>query len=95
MLGVVTDIGLDGLGFHYMAEERESIGPFDLDLFMRGAGYILKQIPVEAVEDIGLENDVAFSSVLMKRCEVRFLGLSDEHMSRLKDFIGNHTLGLI
>lgn len=94
-LGQISDIGINGLSFHYMArEERPNESSDILDIVVTKGDFYLGKVPFETVSDFEITK-VPISSITIKRCSVRFGELSKDQKSRLEDFIQNHTTGTV
>lgn len=94
-LGQISDIGMGGLSFHYMANEELSNREFDLlDIVVTGSDFSLEKVPFETVSDFKI-NKVPFSSITIKRCSVKFGDLTENQRSQLEYFIHDHTTGTV
>ena len=92
-LGQITDIGMGGLAFSYIASEEVSDDSVELNIFLAENRFHLRKIPFKTIWDIETER-VPFSSITMRRSGVEFGELTPDQTSQLKYFIRNHTLPL-
>ncbi|HID30727.1 MAG TPA: PilZ domain-containing protein [Desulfobacterales bacterium] len=92
-LGQITDIGMGGLAFSYIASEELSDDSVELNIFLAENRFHLRKIPFKTIWDIQTEK-VPFSSITMRRSGVEFGELTPDQRSQLKYFIRNHTLPL-
>jgi len=94
-LGQISDIGMEGLSFHYMVREEQSNESSDvLDIVVTKGDFYLGKVPFETVSDFKISK-VPISSITIKRCSVKFGALTDDQKSQLEDFIQNHTTGTV
>jgi len=91
-LGQITDIGMGGLAFSYIASEVLSNGSAQLSIFLAENWIYLRKIPFETIWDVETKK-VPFSSITMKQSGVQFGELTPNQISQLKYFIRNHTTG--
>jgi c-di-GMP-binding flagellar brake protein YcgR len=91
-LGQITDISGGGLAFKYVSQGQSSEGPYVLDILLSGHDFHLKEIPVKAISDSEIEDEIPFSQIEMRKLGVQFLTLTGRHVSQLEDFIQNHTM---
>jgi hypothetical protein len=90
-LGQITDIGMGGLAFSYMASEELSDGSVQLNIFLAENRFHLREIPFETIWDVETKKE-PFSSITMRQSGVRFGELTPNQISELKYFIRNHTV---
>jgi hypothetical protein len=89
-LGRITDIGMGGLAFTYIASEEPLNGSVQLSIFLGGNRFDLREIPFETIWDIDTQ-EVRFRSLTMRQSGVQFGELTPHQISQLKYFIQNHT----
>jgi hypothetical protein len=90
-VGQIMDISLGGLSFHYIVNGEAPDKSIDLDILLAYQGLSMKKVQFKIISDIQIANKSPFSPLLMRRCGVRFGGLTDKQKSQLKDFIRNHA----
>lgn len=93
-LGRVTNIGIDGLAFSYVADEALPNLSSELDVFLSMWGFHLYGVPFNTIWDFET-NGVGFSSIRTRRSGLQFGQLGPDQMSRLEYLIENHTTGEI
>jgi hypothetical protein len=86
-LGVITDMGMDGVSFRYFDDEPWPEGPFFMDILVHSDRFYLRGLLVETLSDWKLAHDSPFSSITMRIRSVRFKGLSPKQESRLGDIL--------
>jgi hypothetical protein len=91
-LGQITDMGMGGLAFSYIASEEPSNGLVQLTIVLAGNSFHLPKIAFETISDFET-NGVPLSSIKMRRCGVQFGDLTPNQMSKLEYFIRNHSIG--
>jgi len=98
-LGLIEDIGMDGLSFRYVAAaskstpSQASLEESDrLDIVYGEVDFVLKGIPVKNVSDIETGPFSYDNMVFMRRRRcVQFGELTDDQIFKLKSFILTHT----
>lgn len=93
MLGQIKDISIGGLAFSYIDMGDPNSTVTNIDIFMVGRKFYMKQVPVQEVQDFQISDDVPFSSVPMRQMSVQFLSLGTDQVSRIEDFINDYTVG--
>ena len=95
ILGSIIDVSKSGLAFAYMKTDSEiDLTPeIKLDLLMSVDGFYLDQLPFDAVADILLPSQYAFSTIVMKRLCVKFGQLSKNQKKQLDYFISHYAIG--
>ena len=91
-LGQITDIGMGGIAFSYIAEQEPSNGSLELGIFLADNSFRLRKIPFETISDLEIKKG-PFNSITMRRSGVQFGELTPNQISQLKYFIRNHTIG--
>jgi hypothetical protein len=92
-LGEVIDIGKGGLAFRYIDIGDRPKGSFELDILLKETGFRLEKVPVETISDLKTSKYFPYSSTKTRRQGVRFGELTPNQLSKLEDFIKNHTTG--
>jgi hypothetical protein len=88
-VGLVEDIGMDGLTFRYVDGEKPLSESY-LDIFLISGNCYLGKVPFETISDF--ETDYTpFGSLVMRRCEVQFRKLTLQQQANLKQFISDHA----
>jgi len=95
ILGSIIDVSKSGLAFSYMKTDSEiDLTPeIKLDILMSIDGFYLDHLPFDAVADIMLPAQYAFSTIIMKRLSVKFGQLSKEQEKQLDYFIYHYARG--
>lgn len=88
----MTDISKTGLSFRCLIDGDKPQDYSNLDIFVSGSHFTVDSIPFQTVWNSVL-NGSAFSTILMRRCGVRFGDLSSEQTEKLDYYLLNHTLG--
>lgn len=91
-VGQIMDISLGGLSFHYIVNGEDPDKSLELDILLAYQGISMKKVQFKTISDIQIANKSPFSPLLMRRCGVKFGGLTDNQKSQLKDFIRNHAV---
>ena len=92
-VGEIIDISKGGLSFSYVNLDHDPKEPCELDIFLRDKGIFLKDVPFKTVSDFDMDNDLPFSSIILRRQSVRFCKLNSKQLSDLEHFISHHTSG--
>ena len=92
-IGQILDISKDGLAFTYIGDEKGLKKDIELDIFISGLGFNSRNIPYKTISDFEIENKNGFSSIKMRRCGVKFRQLNSDQISKIEDFLQNHTKG--
>ena len=95
ILGSIIDVSKNGLAFTYMKTDSEiELTPaVKLDILMSIDGFYLDHLPFDAVADILLPAQNAFSTIVMKRLCLKFGQLSKEQEKQLDYFISYYAIG--
>jgi hypothetical protein len=91
-LGQIMDISRKGLSLRYIDIGERPEESVEMDIFMSGNGFFLKQISFRTVFDLELDTRLEFSSIPMRRRGVEFVNLNPQQFKSLIYFIENHTL---
>jgi hypothetical protein len=92
-VGQVIDVDMKGLSFRYMAGKESSNESSMLNILVVGDPFLLRDLPVETLSDLTISEKIAFSSIAMKRLDVKFGRLTNGQLSKLQYFIENFTKG--
>lgn len=93
ILGQIKNISRGGLAFTYIANGEKVHELFDVDIFLRGYGYYLKDVTSKKVADFHVKNKLPFSSFIIRQIGVQFGELKNSQLSRLDNFIQKYTKG--
>jgi hypothetical protein len=90
--GQLIDISRSGLAFHCgVAEEQPLDESLKLGILLARAGFYLRKVPFTAIADFEVAHEDAYLVHVIRRCSVKFEGLTDKQVSQLEYFIQNHT----
>ena len=92
LVGKILNISKGGLAFIYVANGLKICNTFQVDIFFRGNGFCLKEVPFVTVSDFYIENKVPFSTVVIKQCGGQFGELTHSQISQIDYFIENHAI---
>ena len=91
-LGVIKDISGGGFALHYIEDGNLLHGSIMLDGFFKGKNCYLRSVPVRIISDIEVEDRPPFSSLLIRRCGIKFKEMTASRMSQVERFIENYAL---
>jgi hypothetical protein len=91
-IGPVIDISRNGLSFRYFDDVNGRIGSAQLEICHAEKGFYLRLIPVSTVYDKLEQRYVPFSTLINRRCGVKFEKLNDYQASLVKYFIQKFTI---
>ena len=92
-LGLIKDISLLGLSFHYIADHDPDDAERELKIILGEYGLFMDKVPYKTVDDFEIESEFRFSSIKMRQISLAFGELTPDQLSRLNDIIRNHTVG--
>ncbi|KPJ77016.1 MAG: hypothetical protein AMJ54_09630 [Deltaproteobacteria bacterium SG8_13] len=92
-LGQIKDISLVGLSFRYIDSREKTTSQGVLKILLAGGGLFMDNLPFKPVLDVEVESESPFSTVRMRQMHIAFGDLSPRQLSRLDEFILNHTMG--
>lgn len=92
-IGQITDISFGGLSFKYISKESGKKELTELDIFLSDNDFYLEGIPIEPVSDRATPNASPFSTIVIRRCGIKFGKLSPNQLSKLEYFIQHYTTG--
>jgi len=91
-LGDLIDISKDGLAYKRYESREVTNEAVDLDVFLSDNSFCIKKVPYNLISDIKIDNELPLHFIdLVKRRGVQFGLLTDQQISALEYFIGNHT----
>jgi hypothetical protein len=91
-VGRLIDIGMDGLTFEYVSIKQPSKMESELVIAMTNNAFSLRNVPCKILSDFKVE-DVSSNLLSIRQCRVQFRDLTQHQISKLGDFIHNHTVG--
>lgn len=91
-IGPVIDISRSGLSFRYFDDVKGSSGSAQLEIAYTEEVFYLRLIPVSTVYDKLEQRYVPFSTLINRRCGVKFEKLNDYQASLVKYFIQKFTI---
>jgi hypothetical protein len=91
-VGPLIDISMDGLTFEYVSIKQPSKMESELDIAMINSAFSLRNVPCKMLSDFKVE-DVPSNPLSIRQCRVQFRDLTQHQISKLGDFIHNHTVG--
>ncbi len=91
-IGPVVDISRSGLSFRYFDDLKGSIGSAQLEIAYAEKGFYMRLIPVSTVYDKLEQRYVPFSTMINRKCGVKFEKLNDYQASLVKYFVQNFTI---
>ena len=92
-LGQIKNISKGGLAFSYIVNGGQVHESFNIDIFISGQGFCLKDAPSKKVSDFHINNKLPFSTFAVRQIGVQFDKLNQSQLLQLDDFIRNHTIG--
>jgi hypothetical protein len=91
IVGPLQDISRGGLAFRYVDKGKKIHGLSKVDIFFFGRGFYLREVPSETVSDFSLDKKDPCSSIIMKRCGMKFKELTKKQTSHLEEFIQKYA----
>ena len=91
IIGQLINISKGGLSFSYVANGLKIGNTLQVDIFLEGNGFCLKEVPFLTVSDFYMENKVPFSTIVIKQCGGQFGEMNHNQISQIDYFIENHT----
>jgi hypothetical protein len=92
-LGEIIDISKGGLAFRYIDIGDRPKGTLELDIFLKGTGFRLENVPAKTISDLKTTKYFPYSSTKTRRQGVQFGELTRNQISKLDHFIKNYTTG--
>ena len=90
-VGQIIEISAGGLTFDYMTAKSPSMDATELRIFVPGSSFRLNGIPCQGIWDLGLY-EVPRTSLVKRRCRVKFGELTPQQASQIACFIERHTI---
>lgn len=95
-LGSAIDVSKGGMAFQYFIDKNTMEKKFnELDIYIRGAGLFLGEIPIKVTSIVEFPGVDRWSSTIIKRFGVQFLEFTENKKLKLKEFMENYTLHAI
>ena len=91
-VGEIVDISMGGLAFLYIANGDQIHTSGHLEIFAAHNGFHLSEVPFTTISDFALPNEFPTSLIIMMRCGVEFVELTETQVSQLGYFIKHHTV---
>ena len=91
-MGPVIDISRSGISFRYFDDVKGSIGSAQLEIASTDEGFYMRLIPVSTVYDKLEQRYVPFSTLINRRCGVKFEKLNEYQATLVKYFIQKFTI---
>jgi hypothetical protein len=91
-VGPLIDISMDGLTFEYVSIKQPSKMESELVIAMTNNAFSLRNVPCKILSDFKVEG-VSSNLLSIRQCRVQFRDLTQHQISKLGDFIHNHTVG--
>lgn len=89
----IVDISRGGLAFHYVNGREVSNGLFEIDILWDHVDLKLIKLKVRTISDHHVPNSFLLGVIPLRRCGVEFVGLTEDQMSRIEDFIRKRICG--
>jgi hypothetical protein len=87
----IKNIGLGGVSLMTIANAEQIPGFFDVDIFVSGRVFYLKDLPAKKISEIHTNSSSLFNTFVKSQVGVQFGELSDNQVSRLYDFIQDYA----
>ncbi len=94
-LGQIKDISKGGLAFQYDTSGGQFNGSAEMDIFLAGDNFYLKNVPVRKVVDFEVNNKISFSSLPLRQRNMEFGEMKPIQIFQLYYFIQHHTIDKI
>ena len=91
-VGPMIDISAGGLSFRYVGQKKQADGSH-INLFLTEANFYLEKIPIRTILDIEITDRSPSAALKMRRCGLKFEGITDDQASQLNFFIENYSTG--
>ena len=89
--GLITDISMEGLSFHYVDRKFNGQQSPYLDIILDDENFRLSQLPFKKVSEKKASHNCPDASLIVKKCCVQFKGLSVSQKEQLAFFIDKFT----
>ena len=90
-LGQIVNIGMGGLAFRCIRDEKPSNGSSELDIFLPGRAFYLYKVPFVIIWGFKTGHDATPRSPTMWQGGIQFGELKPHQQSQIKHFIENCT----
>lgn len=87
----IKNIGFGGLSLTTIANTEEVPDRFDVDIFVSGRAFYLKDLPAKKISEIHTNSSSLFNTFIKSRIGIEFGELNGVQQSRLDDFIQNYA----
>ena len=94
-MGQIVDMSAGGFSFCYIDGSIPPLDNLKVDILLADNGYYLDQIPVGVVSDFTIGVNYPFNEKPVKRCSLKFNGLSDAKLAQLSALVPKHTAGYL
>ena len=95
IMGQIVNISRGGLCFRYIVHTEQASESVATHIFVGDNGFYLEKMPYTTIEDIEIENNSTFSSIVMRQRRVKFSDLSPNQLAQLDFFLLNRTTDLV
>lgn len=95
IIGIIKDVSQGGLALQYSGNGKKLNGLLAMDIFSNDKRFYLKEILFETITDFYVDNQVPFSTIVLRQCCGKFVDLTDKQTSQLNHFIENYTLSKV
>ena len=93
-VGHILDMSLGGLAFSYIEYKDLSSEEMELGIVFGKNGKYLDKLPAKIVSDSVLSHGPQAHPIVIRRCSLEFLQLSEDQIRNLQDFIKIHSNGI-
>ena len=87
----IKNIGRGGVSLMTIANAEQIPEIFDVDIFVSGRVFYLKDLPAKKISEIHTNSSSLFNAFIKSRIGIQFGELTDSQLSRLDDFIQNYA----
>jgi len=88
----IINISKGGMAVKYL-DQNDWLGSANKIDVLANSDFFMTNIPINAVHDFKVENDVSFSIITERQCCLKFGQLTPEQMKQLDEFIVQFTAG--
>ncbi len=88
-VGRLTDLSTDGLAFRYVGNSKPSSGSH-ADIFTLEGDRFFTNLQIKIVSDIEVSENGPPTSIIIRRCSVKFGELTQSQTGQLEYFIQDH-----
>jgi hypothetical protein len=90
-LGQIKNVSRGGLAFSYIVNEEQMHESFNVDIFISGQGFCLKNIPSKKISNFHIDNKLPFTTFAIRQVGIQFDELNHSQLSQIDNFIREHT----